>query len=213
MTLTPEPMLQLNVCSLGWVINSNTVRSVVCVSLSFPESANRWDRWKDPPTGTGSSRWRDPTVPVLDPGLTERYGPLVGLSRPRGQDHIPLPYLRRDTTIDGGTLRYHIGQKQDKEYWVSKELEVSMICGMIVWLRRSCCRATPCLIASTFPNTKFGFFWCHGARKKRDCKKTLGFTSNFVCRKRVSKWVWASGRSVRVLVLSSPRTLSTARVP
>jgi hypothetical protein len=69
MTLTPEPMLQLNVCSLGWVINSNTVRSVPCVSLSFPESENRWDRWKEPPTGTGSSRWRDPAVPVLASGL------------------------------------------------------------------------------------------------------------------------------------------------
>jgi hypothetical protein len=54
-------MIQMNVCSLGWVINSNTVRSVVCVSLSFPESANR-DRWKDPPTSTGSTLWRDYTV-------------------------------------------------------------------------------------------------------------------------------------------------------
>ncbi len=76
MTLTPDPMLQLNVCSLGWVINSNTVRSVACVSLSFPESSNRWDRWKEPPTGTGSSRWRDPSVPVLAAGLAQRYGPL-----------------------------------------------------------------------------------------------------------------------------------------
>ena len=48
-TLTPEPMLQVNVCSLGWLIDSNTVRSVSCVSLSFPDSANRWDRWKEPP--------------------------------------------------------------------------------------------------------------------------------------------------------------------
>ena len=73
MTLTPEPMLQLNVCSLGWVINSNTVRSVACVSLLFPESANRWDRWKDPPTVTGSSLWRDPAVPVLATGLGQRW--------------------------------------------------------------------------------------------------------------------------------------------
>ena len=35
---------QLNVCSLGWVIESNKiVRSVTCVSLSFPELANRWE--------------------------------------------------------------------------------------------------------------------------------------------------------------------------
>jgi hypothetical protein len=89
-----EPMLQVNVCSLGWVINSNTVRSVVCVSLSFPESANHWDRWKESPTGAGSSHWRDrgPAVPVLTAGLAQRHtaGPLVGLSRPSGQDHIPL---------------------------------------------------------------------------------------------------------------------------
>ncbi len=31
MTLTSEPMFQLNVFSLGWAINSNTVRSVACV--------------------------------------------------------------------------------------------------------------------------------------------------------------------------------------
>ena len=96
MTLTPDPMLQLNVSSLGWVINSNTVRSVTCVSLSFPESANRWDRWKESPTGTGSSRWRDPAVPVLATGLAQRYGPLVGLSRPNGQAHIPLQCLKRE---------------------------------------------------------------------------------------------------------------------
>ena len=48
-------MLQQNVCSLGWVMDSNTVRSVACVSLSFPESVNRWDRWKEPRTGTGSN--------------------------------------------------------------------------------------------------------------------------------------------------------------
>ncbi len=91
MTLTPESMLQLNVCSLGWVINSNTVRSVACVSLSLPESGNRWDRWKEPPTGTGSSRWRDLAVPVLTAGLAQR--PLVGLSRPNGQAHIPWQWL------------------------------------------------------------------------------------------------------------------------
>jgi len=71
-TLTPEPMLQLNVCLLGWVIDSNTVRSVSCVSLSFPESTNRWDRWKEPPAGTGSNLWRGPGVPVLSSGLAQR---------------------------------------------------------------------------------------------------------------------------------------------
>jgi hypothetical protein len=35
-TITPELMIQLNVCSLGWVIVSN-VRSVTSVSLSSPE--------------------------------------------------------------------------------------------------------------------------------------------------------------------------------
>jgi hypothetical protein len=90
MTLTPEPMLQPNVCSLGWVINSNTLRSVSCVSLSFPESDNRWDLWKESPSGTGSRHWRDPVVPVLADGLAQRYGPLVGLRRPIGQDHIPM---------------------------------------------------------------------------------------------------------------------------
>ena len=89
-TLTPEPMLHRNVCSMGWVIDFNTVRSVACVSLSFAESANRWDRWKEPPTGTGSSRWRGPAVPVLAAGLAQRYGPLVGLNRPRGQAHITV---------------------------------------------------------------------------------------------------------------------------
>jgi hypothetical protein len=63
------------------------------VSLSFPESANPWDRWKEPPSGTGSSRWRDPAVPVLAAGLAQRYGPLVGLSRPSGQAHIPMQCL------------------------------------------------------------------------------------------------------------------------
>ena len=72
MTLTPEPMLQLNVCLWGWVIDFNTVRSVSCVSLSFPESTNRWDRWKEPPAGTGSSLWRGPGVPVLAAGLAHR---------------------------------------------------------------------------------------------------------------------------------------------
>ena len=60
LTLTPESMIQMNVCSLGWVINSNTVRSVDCVSLSFPESVNRWE----PPSGTGSSHWRDGSTVV-----------------------------------------------------------------------------------------------------------------------------------------------------
>ncbi len=41
-TLTSELMLQRNVCSLGCVIESNTLRSesVTSVSLSFPEPAN-----------------------------------------------------------------------------------------------------------------------------------------------------------------------------
>ena len=89
-TLTPEPILQLNVCSLGWVIDSNTLRSVACVSLSFPASASRWDHWKESPTGTGSIHWRDPSVPVLVDGLSQRNGPLVGLNRPIGQVHIPM---------------------------------------------------------------------------------------------------------------------------
>ena len=36
--------VQLNVCSLGWVIESNTLRSVTSVSSSFPEPANQWER-------------------------------------------------------------------------------------------------------------------------------------------------------------------------
>jgi hypothetical protein len=32
------------VCSLGWVIESNTLRSVTSVFLSFAEPANRWER-------------------------------------------------------------------------------------------------------------------------------------------------------------------------
>ena len=83
-------MLQMNVWSLGWVIDSKTVRSVTCVSLSFPESVIHWDRWKDTPSGTGSSHWRDPAVPVLAAGLSQRFGPLVGLSQPSGQAHIPM---------------------------------------------------------------------------------------------------------------------------
>ena len=31
--LVSEPMFQLNVCSLGWMINSITVRSVACVQV------------------------------------------------------------------------------------------------------------------------------------------------------------------------------------
>jgi hypothetical protein len=61
---------QLNVCSLGWVIDSNTVRSVTCVPLSFPEPANRWERTShrnlfyplERPSGTGSSLWSGPAV-------------------------------------------------------------------------------------------------------------------------------------------------------
>jgi hypothetical protein len=70
-----------------------SVRSVTCVSLSFPESANRWDRWKEPPTGNGSNLWRGPTVPVLAAGLSQWYGPLVGLNRPSGQSHIPMQWF------------------------------------------------------------------------------------------------------------------------
>ncbi len=36
--------VQLNVCSLGWVIESNTLRSVTSVLLSFAEPGNRWER-------------------------------------------------------------------------------------------------------------------------------------------------------------------------
>jgi hypothetical protein len=45
--------VQMNVCSWGWVIESNTLRSVASVYLSFPEPTNRW-------TGTGepSHRYR-----------------------------------------------------------------------------------------------------------------------------------------------------------
>jgi hypothetical protein len=86
-------MFQMNVCSLGWVIDSNMcVRSVACVSLSLPESANRWDRWKESPTGTGSNLWRGQSVPVLDVGLTQWYGPLVGLIRPRTDSAVKPIY-------------------------------------------------------------------------------------------------------------------------
>jgi hypothetical protein len=44
---------QLNVCSLGWVIESNTLRSVVSACLSFAEPTNRWTG-----TGTPSHRYR-----------------------------------------------------------------------------------------------------------------------------------------------------------
>ena len=68
--LTSELMLHLNVCSSGWVIDSNTVRSVTCVSsMSFPEPPNRWDR---------------PTVPILTTGPTgevQQYGLVVEYSR------------------------------------------------------------------------------------------------------------------------------------
>ncbi len=75
-------------------------RSVTCVSLSLPESANRWDRWKEPPTGTGSNRWRDPAVPVLVAGLvqptgrsepTQRSSPYtVAMTNKQSYKHIDL---------------------------------------------------------------------------------------------------------------------------
>ena len=40
-SFTSELMCPLNVCSLGWLIESNTVRSVTSVSLSPPEPASR----------------------------------------------------------------------------------------------------------------------------------------------------------------------------
>jgi hypothetical protein len=64
-TLTSELMVQLNVCLLGWVIESITLRSVTSVSLSFPEPG-RWERTPQKKrkrekhvTGPGSSLWRD----------------------------------------------------------------------------------------------------------------------------------------------------------
>jgi hypothetical protein len=44
MSLTPslQRSCYLNVCSLGWVIESNTLRSVTSVFLSFVEPANRY---------------------------------------------------------------------------------------------------------------------------------------------------------------------------
>ena len=50
--------------------------------------------------------------------------------------------------LGGGTdtplthLWYHNGQKEDKEYWGFKQVEVSMMNGMIGWLRRSCRRVS-----------------------------------------------------------------------
>ena len=38
-------------------------------------------------------------------------------------------------------LQYHNGQKQVEANWAPNQVEVSMICGMIGWLRRSCRRA------------------------------------------------------------------------
>jgi hypothetical protein len=62
----------MNVYPLGWVIDSNTVRSVTCVSLSFPEPViTGGTHGKEPPTGTGSCRWRG-----LDKDHRYRFYPL-----------------------------------------------------------------------------------------------------------------------------------------
>ncbi len=93
--LTPEPMFQLNVCSLGWVIDSNTVRSVVCVSLSFPESSNHWDHWQESPNSVGSNRWTDP------PGRTVGRSESTQRSNPY-TDEMPyfiVPPLRVNDSI------------------------------------------------------------------------------------------------------------------
>ena len=37
---------------------------------------------------------------------------------------------------------YHNGQKEDKEYWLSKQVEVSMICCML-WYAKLQCRCRP----------------------------------------------------------------------
>ena len=64
----------LNVCSLGWVIESNTLRSVTGVSSSFSEPD---DRWEGPSHRSGSSRWRGSPVPFLDGEVTIRFGPVA----------------------------------------------------------------------------------------------------------------------------------------
>jgi hypothetical protein len=54
------------------------------IKLSFPESANRWDRWKEPATGTGSSRWRGPAC-------TGTFSPFLPIEVPIApQEHEPL---------------------------------------------------------------------------------------------------------------------------
>ena len=75
-------------CSLGWVIESNTRRSVTDVSLSFTEPDNRWER---PSHRSSSSRWRDSPVPVL-------VGEVVILSMLTGRYHLStrmwIPHTR-----------------------------------------------------------------------------------------------------------------------
>ncbi len=55
--------VQLNVCSLGCVIESSTLRSVVSACLSFDEPTNRW---------TGN-RWTLSPVPTLAGEVVHRY--------------------------------------------------------------------------------------------------------------------------------------------
>ncbi len=71
--------VQLNVCSLGWSIESNTLRSVASGCLSFAEPTNRW-------TGTGEPV---PVNPLTGTGITGRaHGPVTCLT-----PHVPYKQL------------------------------------------------------------------------------------------------------------------------